>query len=288
MQPIFDFGNASGHEKTIYKTWNEFRNALACGKFLFDDTDAALKETFLSVFDDMFEKNNNKEYFTKTIKELRNSGVVTGRGTILDASEILTYERFIPKSEFIKKDNRFSPPGVEWLYLALSDNYLKVKNCAIAECKATKGKRFGTCHFEMDDRYDNCKIVDLTISDSHSYSSINAAFENFGQKYTDYVVKESLRQGKVLKGNEDYIKKQIENWAVHYYARLISKRLFEPVDSPDSKYMYSPFQCLAVYFKKCGFDGIIYASTVYDRAKDMVLFDKNIAYPTGKMSDFIV
>ena len=40
---------------------------------------------------------------------------------ILKKDEMPEYERFIPKKEFIKNDNRFSPPGVEWLYLALGN-----------------------------------------------------------------------------------------------------------------------------------------------------------------------
>ena len=48
------------------------------------------------------------------------------------------YERFIPKKEFIKNDNRFSPPGVEWLYLALG-NESDIHQCAQAECRAHVG-----------------------------------------------------------------------------------------------------------------------------------------------------
>lgn len=40
------------------------------------------------------------------------------RGAKLKALETVSYDRFMPKAEFINEDNRFSPVGVEWLYLA--------------------------------------------------------------------------------------------------------------------------------------------------------------------------
>lgn len=56
------------------------------------------------------------EYNTVLISEIEKYCV--GRGTILGEDENPDFERFIPKTEFIKEDNRFSPSGVEWLYLA--------------------------------------------------------------------------------------------------------------------------------------------------------------------------
>lgn len=50
------------------------------------------------------------EYNTVLISEIEKYCV--GRGTILGEDENLDFERFIPKTEFIKEDNRFSPSGV--------------------------------------------------------------------------------------------------------------------------------------------------------------------------------
>lgn len=50
------------------------------------------------------------EYNTVLISEIEKYCV--GRGTILGEDENPDFERFIPKTEFIKEDNRFSPSGV--------------------------------------------------------------------------------------------------------------------------------------------------------------------------------
>lgn len=50
------------------------------------------------------------EYNTVLISEIEKYCV--GRGTILGEDENPDFERFIPKTEFIKADNRFSPSGV--------------------------------------------------------------------------------------------------------------------------------------------------------------------------------
>ena len=118
---IFDFSGIEKSEKSIKKTWQEFRDALSKGDFSFDDIASAKKNTFLRVYDDLFNKNAGIEYNTVLISEIEKYCV--GRGTILGEDENPDFERFIPKTEFIKEDNRFSPSGVEWLYLAI--NHLK-------------------------------------------------------------------------------------------------------------------------------------------------------------------
>ena len=115
MGQIFDFSGIEKSEKSIKKTWQEFRDALSKGDFSFDDIASAKKNTFLRVYDDLFNKNAGIEYNTVLISEIEKYCV--GRGTILGEDENPDFERFIPKTEFIKEDNRFSPSGVEWLYL---------------------------------------------------------------------------------------------------------------------------------------------------------------------------
>lgn len=51
---------------------------------------------------------------------------------------------------------------------------------------------------------------------------------------------------------------------------------------------YAPFQVMAQYFISLEFSEIIYKSTVSSVGKNIVLFDKNVAYPTGKIDDYIV
>ena len=110
-------------------------------------------------------------YFSKTLTTIFNDAYVI-RGTILRESDTTpTSSRFMPNSEYIKEDNRFSPKGVEWLYLALG--FPKDKNgkekatlCSEKECKAQKGDVFALCEFIVADK--DVKIVDLTLGEKWS------------------------------------------------------------------------------------------------------------------------
>ena len=145
MGHFFDFGNIKNNERTIRKTWDEFRDALAMGNFSYDDIEKAKKCTFLKVYHDLFYDNFGIKHSTLKLNAL--DGTLVGRGCILKKDEMPEYERFIPKKEFIKNDNRFSPPGVEWLYLALG-NESDIHQCAQAECSGFcqgRGKRRDSC-----------------------------------------------------------------------------------------------------------------------------------------------
>ena len=85
MGQIFDFSGIEKSEKSIKKTWQEFRDALSKGDFSFDDIASAKKNTFLKVYDDLFNKNVGIEYNTVLISEIKKYCV--GRGTILGEDE---------------------------------------------------------------------------------------------------------------------------------------------------------------------------------------------------------
>ena len=91
---------------------------------------------------------------------------------ILKRDEATPYSRFLPIAKFIEEDNRFSPPYVEWLYLAIGDTDKHIRECAEAECRAEKGNRFGFCHFTLNKIYDNKPIVDLTKFANESYDTL--------------------------------------------------------------------------------------------------------------------
>lgn len=93
---------------------------MAKGLFSYDEIDKAKHQTFLKVYDDLFNKHSGIGHKTIAIKDLKCA--LIGRGTILKNDEVPNYERFLPKEEYIKEDNRFSPPGVEWLYLAIGND----------------------------------------------------------------------------------------------------------------------------------------------------------------------
>lgn len=126
---IFDFSGIEKSEKSIKKTWQEFRDALSKGDFSFDDIASAKKNTFLRVYDDLFNKNAGIEYNTVLISEIEKYCV--GRGTILGEDENPDFERFIPKTEFIKEDNRFSPSAMGVASMIVGQYYMTQINAEL-------------------------------------------------------------------------------------------------------------------------------------------------------------
>ena len=59
-----------------------------------------------------------------------------------------------------------------------------------------------------------------------------------------------------------------------------------PIETEDKKLEYAPFQTLAMYFIREGFDGIVYSSTVCPTSKNLVLFDKKYAIPFDLVKDY--
>ena len=288
MDKIFDFSEIERSEKSIRKTWSEFRDALAKGLFTYDEVEKAKSYTFLKVYDDLFHQHLGLEHNTIKIKELE--GLSVGRGTILGEKEVPDYERFIPKKEFIKNDNRFSPPGVEWLYLAIG-NETDIHECSQAECRARDGNRFGFCHFSFNDTSLELKLVDLTIADDISYENLNSCLEEYGQKQVEQSIKVAKTHGFIPKKNinvSEFIRLLTE-WGVYTYTKLLSEQIFEPLsDTDDKTLMYAPFQTMAQYYISLGYSGIIYGSTVSSKGRNIVLFDKNVAYPIGAIEDYIL
>ena len=52
MGNIFNFSDIENSEKTIRKTWNEFRDCLAKELFSYKEVDKAKEQIFLKVYDD--------------------------------------------------------------------------------------------------------------------------------------------------------------------------------------------------------------------------------------------
>ena len=288
MGQMFDFSGIEKSEKIIRKTWSEFQDALAKGIFTYDEVEKAKSCTFLKVYDDLFHQHSGIEHKTIRISDLE--GLLVGRGTILGEKEVPDYERFIPKKKFIKKNNRFSPSGVEWLYLALG-NESDIHECSQAECRAEKGNRFGFCHFSFNDSSLDLNLVDLTIADNISYEKLNSQLEEYGQKQVKKGIKVAKDLGYIPQNNvnEDEFKKLIIKWGVYTYTKLLSEQIFEPIDgSADKGIMYAPFQTMAQYYISLGYSGIIYGSTLSSVGRNIVLFDKNVAHPIGTIEDYTV
>ena len=286
MGNIFDFSDIKSNEQTIKKTWSEFRECLANGVFSYDEIEKAKEQTFLKAYDDLFQKHSGIGHKTIVLKDL--NAKLIGRGTILKNDEIPNYGRFLPKEEYIKEDNRFSPPRVEWLYLAIGDDN-DIHKCAQAECRVKKGDRFGFCHFQVDAKYNDCKLVNLTIADEVSYAKINETLEEYGQAQVKKSIKilEALGFVPKISINQKEFEEHVTLWGVYTYTKLLSERIFEPLNVCNKKSIaYAPFQTMAQYYISLGYSGIVYGSTVCPVGKNIVLFDKHMACPVGTIEDY--
>lgn len=288
---IFNFSDISKSEEVIQRTWEDFRSALAGGAFLYNQLDVAkANTTFLKVFDDLF--SHCHRFFdvsAKSVLSLPTTLVRAGR-LCSDDSEP-TYNRFVPNKDYITNHNRFSPPGVEWLYLAIGDLRI-AENCALRECRAMKGERFGLCQFKLNEKYSEKMLVDLTIAEDVLYEDLNMWFENSADEIRTREINKAVSsiicKGYAQDPDVSDFKNKFTKWAAYTYARLLSKQIFIPVETADKKFIYLPFQCIAQYFLSLGYEGVVYSSTVFPKGKNVVLFDKDAAIPTGKIKTLCI
>jgi hypothetical protein len=291
MNRIIDFSLRKNCEETIQKTWAEFRQQLSDGKFLYNDVASALQCTFLHVFDDVFK--HCYIFFEKSADKIFNKKTAFVRAARINPKDPSPdYDRFIPKTEFITEDNRFSPPGVEWLYLAFatqtvpSDLRLE-ERCALKECRAEKGEKFALCDFRLNEKYKDKNLVDLTFAKEKGFADINEDFDRkYQEVYKEVISKLNKKRDVVFKPQINLkhdITFAIEKWTAYTYAKLLTEQIFLPVATENKTLMYAPFQCVAQYFLSKDYCGIVYSSTVFPSGKNVVLFDKLIAYPCGKI-----
>ena len=281
-------------EETFKATWTQFRDALARKDFKYDETEKALDTTFLKAFNQMF-LAVGKEKLATELTDIFDNNVI-GRGSKLKPGEATPFSRFTPIAEFIKDDNRFSPPGIEWLYLAIGDTDEHIKRCAEAECRAEKGDRFGFCHFKSNASHEGVKIVDLTKMSDEDYDTINSELSSAFESKKTNAVRDILSSGNYSKANIDKtvaqykekFKRDTELWMLKTYSNMLSELIFVPIEDSDKNLEYAPFQTMAKYFEGHGCGGIIYKSTRYPNAKNLVLFEKNYATPFGTIEDYVI
>ena len=263
---IFDDAEKQKAIDTTSKQWESFKNALVTKAISYDDTDKAKEEIFLKVFDDLF-KN------THSLVELDIADIYgvypLYRAVKLSDNEIPDYPRFIPDASKGGSNNRFSPEGIEWLYLGISNGKSseeELKTGCIKEIKPNNGDRVAICKFDVNRKFHKNQkrnyVIDLTITDSTTYDELNKNLEELGRS-------QSLRQN------------EIKKWVASTYMKMLSSEIFVPLSSVDTSIEYLPFQCLAKYFERHNLRGIIYKSTVHEKSRNIVLFDKNIASPVG-------
>lgn len=285
---FFDFGDRQKSEETIYRTWIYLRDSLKNKEFSYKDIDKAKSITFLRVFDSLFNQHSGFRYITKQIKDI-NRGI--GRGTKLSPDEKVNFERFIPKKEYITHDNRFSPEGIEWLYLALDTDVAAIE-VSKREIHTHLGDRFGFCSFAFDNKILENQIVDLTVADDISYDIINSNLEYYVQVISNQEIIKALftielpEKGNILK--KEKFEQIFIRWTIYTYCKLLSEQIFLPLATDDKNIEYAPFHLIAQYFISMGYSGIIYKSTVCDKGKNIVLFNKEYAHPQGDIIDIIL
>lgn len=262
----------SGREKSIRvlrEVWEDFRQQTVVGKYSSEQLAIAKEHNFLRTLDDALHYEDNMSSLTIDFRTLRLCYIFC-RATKLKLDENnIPLTRFLPMSEYIEDHNRFSPKGVEYLYLgckfiASGKKYEDVEKLCLKEIDSQIGDRIGICRFEIP-KYlcgdliypNNYKVIDLSLFDSYSFEEIENEVENSQSK--------------------DSLNKAL----FKLYMKLLSSELFKKVENVRKELEYSPFHCLSYYFKSLGFHGIIYKSRVHEdiTVKNIVLFDKNYANP---------
>lgn len=285
---MLTFGDVRNSEIIIKNTWEDFREALKNKEFLHFQTEKAKQYTFLKVFNDLFFNNGGMEYLTVNIQCVKNNLM---RGTKLTTNEVLNYERFLPKKEFIKNANRFSPSGVEWLYLALETDTPAVETIK-KEIRIEKNERFGYCNFKLNNEFAKNKVVDLTISEDYTYEHLNVELNADLRKSADEIIEKAIKTKKIPVKSQALFglneKNMVKKWAVFTYCKLLSEQIFIPIETNDVELEYAPFHAIAQYFITLGYSGIIYKSTVSHGGKNIVLFDKTMATPMGEIKEEII
>lgn len=308
--PFFNFDGIDKSVAVVNKNWREFRRDINEGAFSPDDVDSALNHIFLKTFDDLFSACKGIVGLTKKLHIVHHEyQIMRGAKISLDeASDTITYGRLLPQKDYIKDDNRFSPKGIEWLYLAISDNPSLARSCCIEECRANKNDNFALVSFEIPNEYRDKEIVDLTVGVEYDYTDLENSLEKSVQSNFNKDLQEALRNlprkikkmrkskmdkyigkkaKKISEATSLYNRECLMKFLTLTYSKLISENIFEPVDTNKSE-KYAPFHCLAQYFLNNGYVGIIYSSTVCKGGKNLVLFDKNYALPVGDISKITV
>ena len=303
-KPFFNFSGKAHSEQTVRNTWDELRTQLRDGLISYDDREVITKNRFMAAINSIFSNDYGKQFISKPLEHIANEYHLIRGSVIQPAEPFPNYDRMLPKSEFINYDNRFSPKGIEWLYLALgckcaTDGKEDAIICSQKECRAEKGQQFAICEFQY--KSNPLKVIDLTIADHIPFEQLESQLEEKTQRLKQDEINrimlemkrkhgaldsktclDILLQKDIPKANKQQeFQHQYIEWCVYTYAKILSEQLFIPVESADKELMYAPFHCIAQYFLSLGYSGIVYKSTVYEKGKNLVLFDKTLVKPVG-------
>ena len=102
MQDVVNLQGAIG---AINRTWHDFRESIAQGKFTYDDVDSALDTVFFRQFTDMFSHDGVRQMFQKDFRDIRKYEFKRGVKEKLPTKQ----ERFIPQGHFMKMITVLAP-----------------------------------------------------------------------------------------------------------------------------------------------------------------------------------
>lgn len=221
-----NFENRRNCVQKIRNDWTALREALKSKQLYYYETEKALQYSFLKVFDSHLELSGCQREVNMTFMQLRN--FTLGRAAILRSGETATLNRFIPDRQYINSPNRFSPEGIEWLYLAIGTDEAAVVETTKAEIRAAAGDRFSYCPFKLSDSINYRKVIDLTVADNSTYEQLDELVDT-----TTHELSCRARSA---------VRKDLEKLLINTYCKLLSDYIFEPVESVDGDIMYAPFQ----------------------------------------------
>ena len=235
-----------GSKQAVNETWCEFKDALKDELLRYDDINKVKEFQFIKTFDYLMKYEFVVELLTVDLKPF-SKGKHFYRAARIKNGENVNLNRFVPDASKMERDNRFSPIGVEWLYLGYDRYAVDAKRCCYNEIRANEFECIKYCEFGNPKDY---KIINLTIADDKD------DYEILIQKFRNPI--------------EVPVKLLIE-----VYCKILSVEIFKPINDAESKEIeYKPFQAMAKYFQDLGFNGIIYSSTVSEFGKNIVIFDK--------------
>lgn len=246
--------------------WNKIKIDISNGNVKNLEMDnLKLEYEFFNHFDQIIEN-------TKTTHEINLNNISLIYRGVREGVKLDNYERMIPKKEYANQYNRMNPPGEAFIYLAvlefdrgksISTVKRHVLTTVIKELRATSENTITVCEMQLNNLAYNKKIFCLCGD-----SNIPEKDSEFGR----YLIEKCLKCKNAAERAE-VVKKIISKV---YFNLFSSNKIFIPVNTEVEnvrKYEYSPFHLLANYFKKLGYAGIMYRSTVHKNGTNLVLFD---------------
>lgn len=254
-------------------------------------------KAFLEIFDDIFTKciDLHKDKFFHKLKESDLlCRVVEGNGHKAD--------RFVPWPS--KTNNRWNPPGKQYLYLSFSDKAMQYTEqlsineyICLEEYRAHIGGVYSFCHFKpivegniLDLSYNDVSLTKIKkIVDDYANNSVQKMVDKLlanPNAYEKYKNKKSLKKDiKAVMSKNPVDSNILEESYAKQYLKMVCNCVYKKVDETDEdkkEKAYKSFHILSEYLESKGVTGIIFPCTRTNKiiGKNLVLFNVKGAEPT--------